>query len=73
MHKINPSMPAYICLIFRYCSFVYAGLYYSHHKGNSPDNRDAADRREIVRIERDALGTTRTLDRDSWQIVAVIR
>lgn len=36
-------------------------------------NRDMCDRREIVRIERDALGTTRTLDRDSWQIVAVIR
>lgn len=35
-------------------------------------NRDLGDRREIVRIERDALGTTRTLDRDSWQLVAVI-
>ena len=32
MHKIHLSMPAYICLIFRYCSFVYAGIYYSHQE-----------------------------------------
>lgn len=27
---------------------------------------------QLVRIERDALGTTRVLDRDEWQLVAVL-
>lgn len=34
--------------------------------------REDCDCVQIVRIERDALGTTYTLDRDNWQTVAVI-
>ena len=41
MHKNPLSMLAYICSIFRYSCFAYASIYYSHHKGNSPDNRDS--------------------------------
>lgn len=36
----------YNSFIITLYSIVYNAVYYSHHKGSSPDNRDAADRRQ---------------------------
>ena len=45
LHKIKVQVDWNVCLIFRYCMKSSLLVYYSHQKGNSPDNRDRPPKR----------------------------
>ena len=67
-------LEAIIRRVHRWGEYFTRRYYYTTREAYTPDID--ADRYylgyHLIRIERDALGTTRVLDPDEWQLVAVL-